>query len=103
MKRNVIKIEGREYPCRLTMGALLEYNRMTGKEATEAGGGDLTSIIALLYCCLLSSCRADGVELPYQDEMSMADHIVPDDLSAWQAVNLGTSTDACQSKSKKKE
>ena len=77
MNKNSIVIDGKKYPCRMTMGAMLEFSLRTGKEVMEIQGTDITSVIVLLYCCLLSSCRADGVDLPFDNEMAMADRMSP--------------------------
>lgn len=66
-----IKINGQDYPCRLTMGALLAYKRKTGHDfGTEADASDtsnmanIENLLLLLGCCLESACRADGKKLP---------------------------------------
>ncbi len=88
MGKHSISIHNREYPCRLTMGAMLEFKRRTGREVTEMQGTDIALVITLIFCCLLSSCRADGVEQPFKDEMDMADHMSPEDISGWQNENF---------------
>ena len=88
MGKHSISIHSREYPCRLTMGAMLEFKRRTGREVTEMQGTDIALVITLIFCCLLSSCRADGVEQPFKDEMDMADHMSPEDISGWQNENF---------------
>ena len=84
MKKNIITIQGKEYPCRMTMGAMLEFKNRTGKEVTDISGTDLSLVVTLLYCCLLSSCRADKVTFPFENEIGMADHMSPEDLAGWQ-------------------
>lgn len=106
MKQNTIIIKGKEYPCRMTMGAMLEFYNRTGKEATMISGTDLSAVVVLLFCCLASSCRADQVELPYKNEMDMADHLAPEDLASWQSGNFQVETidgDIEMSVEKKKE
>lgn len=100
MKKNMITIGGKEYPCRMTMGAMLEFKRRTGKEATEIQGTDISLMVVLLYCCLLSSCRADGMECPVSDEMEMADRLSPADLAGWQGENFAAADDAGDAKKK---
>jgi len=85
---NTITIEGKEYPCKMTMGAMLEFKERTKLEVTDIVGTELSLIIKLMFCCAVSSCRASGVELPYKNEMEMADHMVPDDLTAFQNENF---------------
>ena len=86
--KNVIKIEGVEYPCVMTMGTMLEFKNRTNKEVTELTGNDLSLVIVLLFCCVLSSCRAAGITFPFKTEMEMADHMAPEDLTAWQNGNF---------------
>ena len=57
-----VRINGRVYPCRMTMGAMLRYRRLTGKEVSEMEGGSVSELATLLYCCTASACSADGVE-----------------------------------------
>ena len=88
MKKNTIVINKVEYPCRMTMGAMLEFNRRTGEEVTEIQGTDIALVVILVYCCLISSCRADGIDIPFENEMAMADHMSTEDLANWQSENF---------------
>ena len=86
MKNIEIVVNGKAYPCRQTMGAMLRFKRETGKEVTEMSGG-LSDACAYLYCCTASACKADGVEFS-MSLMEFADSIAPDDLTEWaEAVN----------------
>lgn len=64
MAQITIKINGENYPCRLTMGALLAYKRKTGQDVGNLNADDIESILLLLGCCLESTCRAEGKQLP---------------------------------------
>lgn len=81
MKKIEIKIDGKEYPCRQTMGAMLRFKQETGKEVTEIGG-NLSDICAYLFCCVASACRKDNVPFD-MSLMDFADSITPDDLNQW--------------------
>ena len=35
-----VKINGKSYPCRPTMGAMLRFKKETGKEVTEISNGN---------------------------------------------------------------
>lgn len=59
---NSIKIAGASYPCRMSMGAGLRFKRLTGKEVTEIGGDAFSEVATLIFVCVQSSCKADGVE-----------------------------------------
>ena len=65
MKKNankMIKVNGKEYPCRILMGAMLRFKRHTGKDVSEMSPTDTADLITFLWCCVVSSCNADGVE-----------------------------------------
>lgn len=65
MKKNVnkmIKVSGKEYPCRILLGAMLRFKRQTGRDVSEMSPTDTADIITFLWCCVASSCNADGVE-----------------------------------------
>lgn len=71
MAQITIHIKGNDYPCRLTMGALLAYKRKTGhdfgtdqKESGSQKDIDIESLLLLVGCCLESACKADGKDLP---------------------------------------
>ena len=88
MKKIEIKIGGKGYPCRQTMGAMLRFKQETGKEVTEIGG-NLSDICAYLFCCVASACKKDGVPFD-MSLMDFADSITPDDLNQWTEVVNGT-------------
>lgn len=84
-----IVIDGREYPCRVTMGALMRYNDVTGKEASEIASHDVRSLVTFIWCCTVSACRHDRIEF----EMSLedfADSLSPDQLNGFYS-NVETS------------
>ena len=57
-----IKVNGKEYPCRILMGAMLRFKRQTGRDVSEMSPTDTSDLIIFLWCCVVSSCNADGVE-----------------------------------------
>lgn len=57
-----LTIGNKEYPCRVTMGAMLQYERETGKDVQKMDGNSITELITFIWCCVISACRADGVE-----------------------------------------
>lgn len=58
----MIKVNGKEYPCRILMGAMLRFKRQTGRDVSEMSPTDTADLITFLWCCVASSCNADGVE-----------------------------------------
>lgn len=90
--KQTIRINGIEYPSRMTMGAMMEFRRLTGKEVTEMQGTDLSLALTLLYCCVLSASRADGITLPFNSAVEMADFMDANDFAAWQNGQFTTGT-----------
>ncbi|MCM1518961.1 MAG: hypothetical protein NC117_09995 [Pseudoflavonifractor sp.] len=81
-KLNRIKVGGRELPCRVTMGAMVRFKRETGKDARQFSADDLEEVITFLWCCVVSSCRADKIsDPPALDDF--ADLLEPTDLEAF--------------------
>ena len=86
MPKIEIVIDGKAYPCRQTMGAMLRFKRETGKEVTEISNS-LSDMCAYLFCCVVSACKKDGVKFD-MSLMDFADSLTPDDLNKWtEAVN----------------
>lgn len=74
-----ITIKGKEYPCRMTMGAMRRFKNETGKEVSDMGG-DISLMGVLLWACVASACRADGVE--FTDTVDdFTDKVEMDDLT----------------------
>lgn len=71
-----IKINGKEYPCRVTMGAMLRFKRETGRDVNQIGEGDMSDLVTFLWCCMASASKADGVEFG-MSLMDFADKLEP--------------------------
>ena len=95
MPKIEIMINGKAYPCRQTMGAMLRFKKETGKEVTEISG-NLSDICAYLYCCVVSACKKDNVPFD-MSLMDFADSITPDDLNQWTEVVNGTAEQSPES------
>lgn len=77
-----IIIKGKEYPCRITMGAMLRFKRETGKDVSELNDKDISELIAFVWSCTCSACSADGVEFNLTVEQ-FADSLEPKDLQGF--------------------
>lgn len=94
MKKVEISINGKHYPCRPTMGAMLRFKRETGREITEIEQGSFTDICTYLWCCIVSACKHDGIEFD-MELMDFADSISPPDMEEWNnAIQAETQSDA---------
>lgn len=80
MKR--IFINGKEYPCRITMGAMLRFKRETGKDASELKETDVAELVTFLWCCIASASKADDVEFG-MSLMDFADKLEPETLTGF--------------------
>lgn len=76
-----ILIYGKKLPMRMTMGAILRFKRMTGKEMEEIGN-DVTLLVTFMYCCVVSACNANGVEFG-MDLDKFADGLGVDDMNVF--------------------
>jgi len=71
-----IEIDGKTYPCRVTMGALLRFKNETGKDVSELSETDVADLLTLLWCCTASACAADHVSFG-MGLMDFADALEP--------------------------
>lgn len=79
---NTIRIAGKDYPCMITMGAMMRFKEQTGREVTEVKVESFSNALTLLWCCVASACKRDGV--PFEMSlMEMADAITPEDFASW--------------------
>ena len=61
-KNVIIKIktsDGKEYPCRITLGAMRRFKQETGKDADNISGAE--DLAVFIWCCCMSACNADGI------------------------------------------
>lgn len=78
---NKIKIYGKEYPVRITMGAMRRYKRETGQDVSLMGN-DVDLMVIFMFCCVASACNADDV--PFElDIDKFADGLEMNDLNGF--------------------
>lgn len=88
MNKVEITINGKHYPCRPTMGAMLRFKKETGREITQIESGSFSDICTYLWCCLVSACKHDGIEFNLS-LMDFADSISADDMTDWSNAVMG--------------
>ena len=96
-----INIQGRDYPCEITMGAMLRFKRETGREAQEMGKDSISDLITYLWCCTASACNRDGVEFGLS-LTDFADSLTPDQINGYFDRLGGASQAAAATAPKKK-
>ncbi len=80
--KKALILNGHEYPFAVTMGALLRLKRETGREAGQLDLNDLEDMTLLLFYCVASASRRDGIafDMSFDD---FADALDLTDLSGW--------------------
>lgn len=101
MKKEVRITIGREsYPCYPTMGAMLRYKDLSGKEVTEIGAHELSELGKYLWCCVASATHREGREFPLSVQ-DFADNVDLPTLKEWQK-SITSDTEASEGGDEKK-
>lgn len=80
-KQRTITINGTKYNSELTMGALLDFKRTTGKEISQVDAQtEFTLYFTLLFCVLRMNAVRDKVEFPFKDEIELGMYITLEDM-----------------------
>lgn len=89
MKKVEITIDGESYPCTPTMGAMVRFEKETGRDISEINPGKVSDLCMYLYCSVAAAANKSGktFDMSFED---FADRITPDDMAAW---NNAISTD----------
>lgn len=74
-----ITVYNKEYPMRMTMGAMRRFKQETGIEVSEMTS-EVSLMVVFLYCCVVSACNADDVPFDL-DIDKFADGLEMDKLS----------------------
>lgn len=100
--------DARTLPCYPTMGAMLRFQRLTGREVTEINPGSLSDLCTYLYCCVVSASRRERKELN-MELMEFADSITPEAMQRWQqqleagAADEPSATAGAEKKSRRRQ
>ena len=62
MKKVEILVNGKAFPCRPTMGAMLRFKRETGRDITEMDAKSVTDTVTYLWCCVKAGCAREHVD-----------------------------------------
>lgn len=82
MKKIMIEVGGKAYPCRLTMGAMLLFKQNTGKDVSQIDLDNVEEAMRLMWCCVVSQCRAEGVDFEIDFQL-FCDLLSPEDVARW--------------------
>lgn len=79
-KLSKLVIAGKQYPCRVTMGAMVRFKHEAGKDVSELKQTDISELVLFIYCCVKSACNADK-EAFDMDFETFADSLEPDSVN----------------------
>lgn len=81
-----IRVGGKDYAARFTMGAFVRFEEMTGRDAQSVDGRNIADLTRLMFCAVQSAANADGREcdLTFLD---FADQLDPTAVQQWNAAN----------------
>lgn len=77
-----LKVNGKEYPCRVTMGAMVRFKRETGRDVSTIKESDISDLVLFMWCCVVSASKADGIEFGMSFE-DFADSLEGTELQAF--------------------
>ena len=77
-----VRINGKDYPDRFVMGAMLLYKRETGEDVSELKQDDVEGMLRLMWCCIKCTCQAEKVDFEYDFE-TFCNIITPQDVETW--------------------
>lgn len=77
-----IQLKEKEYPCRVTMGAMVRFKHESGQDIREVNQDDVEQMLKFVWCCVKSASNADGVEFSIPFE-TFVDMIEPDKFSGF--------------------
>ena len=80
-----IAVKGKEYPCRITMGAMRRFRQMTGRDINTMKETELDDILSFMYWCIVSTCNADDVAFDMDYDL-FCDNLEPDSFAAFSAA-----------------
>jgi hypothetical protein len=88
MKKITISINGKDYPCYMTMGAIVYFKRLSGKDISKLIEGDLEDNLMMIYCVLKAASKAEGVpfdtDFPTYEDFIVA--ITPDEMAGMRTL-----------------
>lgn len=86
-----ITIKGREYPFRITIGAMVAYKRETGEDISSFKGDDMEKLGLLVFYSLRSACRACSIDFPFASADDILDYIDMQEAAALLDLEMGSS------------
>lgn len=92
MKKNIITINGVQYPCRLTLGVIKAFKEQTGIELADIGA-DMVALGTLIHIAAGKSCQKEKRPFPWQSADELLDDIDLIDMPVLVEELFGKQTD----------
>ena len=92
MKKNIITINGVQYPCRLTLGVIKAFKEQTGIELADIGA-DMVALGTLIHIAARKSCQKEKRSFPWQSADELLDDIDLSDMPVLVEELFGKQTD----------
>lgn len=83
-----VTVGGKEYPCRITMGAMIRFKNEAGHDVSEMSKSDVGEMLTFVWSCVKSACNADKIDFDMSIQ-DFADQLSPNDLTSFYD-SLGT-------------
>lgn len=97
-----IQINGKQYPCYVTMGALVKVEKELGHSITKMKPDSLEELLTLMWCQCWGACRREGIEFPFSLE-DFADALEQEEFTKWAIAQAqGEVDDSAKGKKKVK-
>ncbi len=95
MSKFSVTIDNKEYPIKMSMGAILRFKQQTGKDIATLKENDfsLEDNLALVWCCIKSACSHEKVKFT-MDFMDFADSVNVADVEGIVNALFAASTSA---------
>lgn len=73
-----VTINGKGWPCRLTIGVLKQFRDVTGLEIDQVK--DVFSVCTLLYMACVAACKREKESFPWDSAEALMDDIALDEV-----------------------
>ena len=89
-----ITIDGKEYPCQRTMGAIFDFKDITGKDVSRMDPEDVTENLTFMWAVIRAACQRVDVEFPYATPRDMAIVITDAEVGEFGRIMAGQADDS---------
>lgn len=97
-----ITINSISYPCFPTMGAIVRFRDLTGREITEIKPHEVSAVCRYLYCVVLSACRRTNTPFDVSEE-EFLDALTPEDINRWASTFAADEDEALAAEDEKND